>query len=122
MRDYLLSFVIGSSFLTFAGFFLRVYTLEHRRYSYFSYTMVAPVYLGVMNALSRHLQKRYSWSDDQRFGFITLLSVGIVVTFARLTGVYEFSLRQWILYLLRLLLLHGLAYNLVMRSLERGLR
>ena len=50
---YLKQFVIGSSYLIFLPFFLLVKnSLPEKTYSYYTYTITAPVYFGVWNVLS----------------------------------------------------------------------
>ena len=118
MNKYLRAFIIGSSFPAFVLFFIRVYYLEHRNYSYFHYTLIAPVYLGLMNTLSLLLQEQYHLTDDQRYNYITLISVSIVFLFAYLINAYKFTVTERLFYLLRLLLLHGTVYQIIMRYLN----
>jgi len=115
------SFVIGSSILSVIHFFIRVHQIENKNYSYFHYSMIAPLYFGFMNALSLHLQRTYQLTDDQRYLLITAISVAFVFTLVNALDLYNFSAgdqtaRVW--YLFKLSLMHGFTYNVILRILN----
>lgn len=117
---YLKSFIIGSSWLVFVLFFLSIMKISNnlRNYSYKSYTIIAPLYLGLMNAFSLYLARRFNLTMRQRYIAIGLISPIIVIIFTKITGAYNFSPAQWYRYYLRIIIKHFLIFNIIIYYLE----
>ena len=122
MNNYLRSFIIGSSLPVFISFFLRVATLDNKikNYSYKSYSIIAPLYLGLMNMISLCLTANYNIPLRRRLIIIGIISPIIVILFAKLIGSYNFTRDEWIKYSIKLLIKHFLIYNTVIYFLEKN--
>lgn len=118
MNSYLRSFVIGSSLLVVLPFLLRVATLRDKNYSYESYSILAPLYFGLMNMLSLCISNNFNLTLRQRYVTIGLISPIIVISFAKILGTYTFSTKEWVLYCLRIMVFHFLTYNISIYLLE----
>lgn len=121
--SYLKSFIIGSSLPVFLHFFLSVQRLDDtiKNYSYQDYTILAPMYLGIMNMLSLYVARRFKLSMRQRYVVISLLSATIVTSIARLSHSYNFSDKKWLQYTVRIFLTHFFTFNVIIYSLETSL-
>ena len=116
--EYLKAFVIASSYAVFVSFFIGAGFLFHKKnYNYHRYTLVAPLYLGVMNMLGLYLSRRFDWSMNQRFLYTGLLSGTVVAIFATATNAYNFTKNEWLRYYLILITHHVLTYVVIIRLL-----
>jgi hypothetical protein len=119
--EYLRAFVIGSSFLVFLPHFIAVAGLDESRlnYTYKQYTFVAPLYYGVMNAISLYIALRLKLSDRQRYILIGVLSPLIVISFSYLFKTYDYQGPQWMTYGAGLFVKHFLIWNIIVYYLNR---
>lgn len=108
--EYFKAFITGSAYPVTLPFLARVSQLENKNYSYELYSLVAPLYLGLMNALSLLLAKDLR----TRLLLMGVISPIPVMIFATLTESYNFSQREWYWYYLRLFIKHFLTYNVNM--------
>jgi len=112
INNYIKSFVIGASFPIFILFFLIVANLKNKTYSYETYSMIAPLYFGLMNMLSLYLANVFNLNLRERLFYISLLSIIFVLLLFFITGSYVFNdLKDLILYIIFLSLLHLFTYN-----------
>lgn len=118
MKEYIKSFVIGSSFPVVVLFFLIVANIK-RNYSYEFYSLLAPLYLGLMNALSLFFAKKWNMTLKERYTFIGLFSPLIVATFAFFTKAYTKTADEWFFYSLNLLVQHFFVFNIIVYNLEK---
>jgi hypothetical protein len=119
--EYILrDFVIGSSFLVVLPFYLVVKNLVNKNYRYDDYTLIAPVYLGLMNVLSGVLQRTYNLSDRERYLLISLISPLFVFIFAYCRKTYNYTPKQWRSYAVRITINHFLVYNIIMYYLNKN--
>ena len=103
-------FIFGSSFLVLFPFYLTVQNIPNtiKNYKYEDYTIIAPIYLGIMNILSKYLGKN----------IIGILSPTIVFLFSFTTNKYNFTKKQWIKYYFRILIRHYITFNVIIKYLE----
>ena len=120
MNGYLKSFIIGSSWPVIILFLIVVARLKNKNYRYDTYSMIAPVYLGLMNMLSLYLARRYNLSLRMRYVVIGLISPLIVIAIGMSLGSYNFTCREWQLYSMRLIVKHFLIFNVIVYLLELG--
>ncbi len=121
MNDYLKSFIIGSSFPVVMLFFILVARLKNKNYSYETYTIVAPLYLGLMNMLSLAIARKYTLSLRMRYIVIGIISPLVVITIARSLRVYNYNSREWSRYAMRVIIEHFLVFNVIVYGLEAAL-
>lgn len=118
MNKYLTAFVLGSCYPVFVLFFIGAQSISDRNYNYGLYTLVAPLYLGLMNMLGLYLSEIYGWDLTTRFLFIGALSGLIVATFARFTNAYKFPTEtDWMKYYAVLITHHILTFSIIVRIL-----
>jgi len=121
MEKYLKSFIIGSSYPVIILPFYIVSRLNSKKinYTYKSYTFIAPLYIGIMNALSLYIMSVFSLSMENRYYLISIISAIIVATFATHAQAYNYNRREWALYYMRLFILHFILYNVIIYSIEK---
>lgn len=112
--QYLKAFVIGSSFITTLPFFITVMNIPNtiKNYSYNSYTIIAPLYFGIMNMIAIYLSSILTISLRQIYFIMSLVSAAIVITVVHTMNLYHFTPQQWIPYYIRVIIRHMIAYNI----------
>ena len=121
-NEYLRAFVIGSSFFVFFPYFFSVSKLKEYKkinYDYVSYSFIAPIALGLMNIVSLYLAKEFNFSKIHRFLFMSVFAPTIVLIFVSLFGVYNFSSKDWLQYIVGLYVLYFIIWNFVIYSLDK---
>ena len=103
-------FIIGSSLPVIILHYFLVYYNQKKKYSYFSYTILAPIFLGLMNVLKHSIFKKFSYIHNLYF---SVISANIIFLFSYLTDKYNFSKNEWVIYYIRLNLLHFYIYNII---------
>jgi hypothetical protein len=119
--EYLRAFVIGSSFPVFLPHFLTVANLDERNlnYTYKQYTFVAPLYYGLMNALSLYIALRLNLSSRQRYLLIGTLSPLLVISISYTFETYNYQGTEWLWYGVGLFIKHFLIWNIIVYFLNR---
>ena len=117
--QYLRAFVIGSSFAVFILYFLLVMQTDQKRYSYETYTAVAPLALGLGNALALWVSNRYGINRRKRYFLLSLIAPACVALFAFFTRAYVLTVQGWFRYVATLYLLYFFVCNVVLYELDR---
>ena len=147
---YLKEFIIGSSFPVLVMYFIIVYRLsqkiiqndpEHYNemskretpfpwniiwpenynfYSYFRYTITAPIFFGLLNIISLVIAKHFGLSTRMRFIIISMISSSFLTIYIIIHNFYNFKTTyQYIRYYLIILLAHSFTWNIVIYNLEK---
>jgi hypothetical protein len=119
--EYIRAFVIGSSFPVFLPHFITVAGLDERNlnYTYKQYSFVAPLYYGIMNAISLFIALRLKLSDRQRYLLIGTLSPLFVTMISYVFKTYNYQGNEWIQYGAGLFVKHFLIWNIIVYYLNR---
>ena len=119
---YLKQFVIGSSYIIFAPFYYAVENSQPKKtYSYYNYTLVAPVWFGIWNIVSLKLAEYLKLTMHQRFLLVSILSSLSIMAIATYLKSYNFTKEEWRKYYLYIFIKYMLVWNVVMYSLEKYL-
>ncbi len=117
MIEYLRAFVLGSSWLVFFPFFIKVAQIKDKNYSYETYTVLAPIYFGVMSMLALTLKQVFGFWGS--YLFTGILSALIVFSLAYFTKAYPFTTSsEWGAYGVRLLLKHLVVFLSIIAPLD----
>ena len=108
--DNLKHFIIGSSLPVVILHYFLVYYNKRKNYSYFSYTILAPLYLGLVNVISHIVFKKMNLYNLILLSFI---SANFVFGLSYFTDKYDFNEKEWQIYYLRLHVLHFYLYNII---------
>jgi hypothetical protein len=117
---YLRSFIIGASIPVVFLFYLGVMRSHNKNYSYETYTLVAPIYFGFMNAISLYFSKKYNLTLRQRLLYTSVVSALVVVCLAKLFKTYTFSREEWLVYVMKIIVFHIFTYNVIIYFLEKS--
>jgi hypothetical protein len=119
--NYFRAFVIGTSALVVFPHYFAVSTADKSKlnYTYEQYTFIAPLYYGLMNAISLYLAIVLSLSTRQRYLLIGSLSPLIVISFSYFMKTYTFTDIEWTQYALGLFAKHFLNWNIVVFLLDK---
>ncbi len=118
MQDYLRAFIVGSSWPVIASHFYRVPRIRERTYPFSTYALVAPPFLGVMNAIGLGLAKRFQLGTTTRFLLTGALSAAFVSWFATYTKAYRYDAAGWRRYYARIGVTHFILFSIIIRGLE----
>ena len=129
MKNILKAFLVGSSFPSFILFFLgfHKYVGAYNKNNciaglfkmepYFFYTIVAPVYLGLMSVCAVMIYQHFKISIRKAFFIISIISPIIVSTAITLCKVYTFSKMRLREQYARLFGYHMLLFNVVIANI-----
>ena len=111
-------FIVGSSSFVVLPFFGTVMNIDKKdkNYSYAMYTIVAPIYLGLMNVLGSILFK-----GQYRFILTGLISGIIVALVATLLNSYNFTKDEWNQYYIRIVIRHVITFGIIVNVLENNI-
>jgi hypothetical protein len=120
--NYLKPFVIGSSYVVFAPFFHAVKNDQPKKtYSYYNYTLLAPVWFGLWNMLSLYLASRFKLSLRMRFLVISVISSLSIMMISTHLKSYNFTREEWHKYYLYIFVKYLIVWNLIIYNIEKYL-
>ena len=92
MKEYVLSFIIGSSILSYilVSYPLKHLDLDYYNFNGYTYYILVPIYFGIINMLSLYFSKKYKLSKFNRLIGTSIISSGIIISIA-----YYFKLYNW---------------------------
>ena len=117
---YLKQFVVGSSALVFLPFYYAVQNNQPKKtYTYYKYTLIAPIWFGLWNIISLMLADYFNLSPRMRFFIISVLSSLSIMTIATYFKTYNFTDTEWKKYYLYIFLKYLFVWNIVIFYLEK---
>lgn len=120
--NYFKPFVIGSSYLVVAPFFYAVKNNQPKKtYSYYNYTLIAPVWFGLWNMISLYLASAFKLSLQMRFLVISVLSSLSIMIIATHLKSYNFTKEEWYEYYLYIFVKYLIVWNIIIYNLEKYL-
>lgn len=123
--DYLKAFTIGTSGIVIFPHIFTVSNITTFDFSFKSYSLIAPIYFGIMSMLALYISKRNKISLQLGLFLTSILSIIIVVSlnYFVLSNVYSpyknFDRKGWQKYILGNGLLHLFAFNVSIYLLEK---
>ena len=119
---YLKQFIVGSSYLVFLPFYYAVQNNQpKKRYSYYKYTLLAPVWFGLWNVISFMIANYFHLTMQMRFLVITILSSLSIMAIATYLKSYNFTKDEWRKYYLYIFIKYMLVWNIVIYTIEKYL-
>ena len=117
---YLKDFVLGSSYLVFLPYFYSVHNSQStKNYSYYEYTLVAPVWFGIWNIISLIIAEYFGLSKRLRFFIVSILSSFSIMAIAYNFKTYTFTNEEWIKYFFYIFLKYLFVWNIVIYNLDK---
>lgn len=92
MKEYVLSFIIGSSILSYMLWVISLSRVDIKYYNFdgYIYYILMPIYFGFINVLSFYFSKKYKLSKLTRLIVTSAISSFIIINL-----VYRFKLYNW---------------------------
>jgi hypothetical protein len=120
--NYLKGFIVGSSLPIFALFFYNVGKMKNINYSYEKYTLVAPLYFGIMTCLAQLTAEITKLSLRMSIFIISIISSILVSSYITITKAYNFkSLSRWIKQYIIVTIAHLITYNVIIMFLLQNI-
>lgn len=117
---YLKEFILGSSYFVFLPFFYIVKNSQkERNYSYYHYTLVAPLWFGLWNIISLIIAEYFGLSKRLRFLLISIISYISILLFVSYFQTYKMSPHEWRKYYISQLVRYLLIWNIVIFYLDK---
>ena len=116
---YIQHFLIGSSILVTAPFLYVFNKIKKPDYSYFNYSILAPIWFGLWNIIALIIGNYFNLSLRLRLFIISLISCCLIVLFARFKNVYDFTPNQWFKYYISILSFYLFIWNIVIFHIEK---
>ena len=118
--SYLKAFIIGSSYLVFFPYFYSVKNSQNKKnYSYYHYTLVAPIWLGLWNVLSLMIAEHFGLSKRLRFLIISIISSLSIMSIAYYFKTYNFTTIEWRNYFFYIFIKYLFIWNIVVFYLDK---
>ncbi len=118
--EYLKAFVLGSSYLVFLPFFYTVKNSKSKQnYTYYQYTLVAPVWLGLWNVVSLIIANHFGLTKRLRFLIVSILSSLSIMCIAYFFKTYNFTNKEWKNYFFYIFIKYLLLWNIVVFYLDK---
>lgn len=112
--NYLKGFIIGSSFPVFALFLYNVSKMKNINYSYENYSLLVPLYFGIMTCFILLLRNKTKMSLRLSVFTISILSSLFVSILITIIKAYNFTkISRWIKQYLIITTLHLFTYNII---------
>ena len=117
---YIKEFVIGSSLPVFLPFFYIVQNSKSiKTYSYYHYTLLAPLWFGLWNMISLIIAEKFGLSKRLRFLIISIISYLSILVIVTYTKKYKFTSAEWRKYYLNQLIRYFIVWNIVIYNLDK---
>ena len=124
-KEYLKSFIIGSSFPSFIIFFIAVsyfllYLQTGLMKNYHRYSILAPLGIGLMSLLAKYIHLNYNMKLKDTYLIISLISALFISSFITIIKTYNFEIksRRGIIQYLLIFTGHLLVYNKIIYPLD----
>lgn len=123
MKEYLKAFIIGSCWFSFVLFFIGFGSIQYEvnkdncvikmfdKNTYRTYTILAPLYIGIMSVIAIAIRNYYKISTRKAFiiiGIISALIVSAVITFCR---IYNWTPTRYFKQYIKLQLYHFILFS-----------
>lgn len=117
---YIKQFVIGSSCLVFFPFYYSVKNSQPKKtYSYYNYTLVAPIWFGIWNIISLIIAEYFNLSNRLRFLLISIISSLSIMCIAYNLKSYNFTKNEWLKYFGYIFIKYLFTWNITIFLLEK---
>ena len=87
-------------------------------YSYYFYTIVAPLWLGLWYVISMFVGDYFKLSKHIRFLLLSLVTYLLSIIIVKTQKTYNFTEKEWRKYYIGLLILHVFTWNITVYYLE----
>ena len=114
---YLREFIIGSSFPVVAGFFYGAYLSNTRKYTYFHYTMMAPLWFGLWNILSLIISEKYKLSRKISYFIVSILSLPVIFMLAHRLN--DKTKEEWNRYYIKRFISYMFVWNIIIYTIDK---
>jgi len=115
---YLKEFIIGSSIMVVLPFYYMVYNYQPKKtYSYYLYTLAAPIWFGLWNIISLIIADKLKLSKRLRFltiSIISLLSIYFIAQFY-----YDKTKKEWYFYYFQQFIKYMIIWNIIIFYLDK---
>ena len=116
---YLREFILGSSYFVTLPFFYSAGKIKHKKYKYYNYTLVAPIWLGLWNVISLIIAEKFGLTTKQRYIMLTFITFTLSLIIVKSIDAYKYSSKEWNMYYLRLFIKHFIMWNIVVFYLDK---
>lgn len=122
MNLILLDFIIGSSYLIFIGFFIFVYKKIIQKkinINYFDYTLIMPLWFGLLNVLSGLIQRKFNINDILRYFIISIIGLIVVVTVISYMNIYNYNKKDFSKHIINVIITYFLIWIALVNSIQK---
>jgi hypothetical protein len=120
MAGYLRAFVIGSSFFVFFLFFFFVSQFDPKKfhYPYKNYTLIAPLFLGIMNMVALWIERTWHLTRRMKYFIVSILAPLCVLTVVYLANIYTYTRADWISHIISMFIVYSFICNVILYELD----
>jgi hypothetical protein len=120
MAGYLRAFVIGSSFFVFFLFFFFVSRFDPKKfhYPYKKYTLIAPLFLGIMNMVALWMERTWHLTRRMKYFVMSILAPICVLAFVYIANIYTYTRADWISHIISMFIVYSFICNVILYELD----
>ena len=120
MAGYLRAFVIGSSFFVFFLFFFFVSRFDPKKfhYPYKNYTLIAPLFLGIMNMVALWMERTWHLTRRMKYFIVSILAPVCVLAFVYIANIYKYTRADWISHIISMFIVYSFICNVILYELD----
>lgn len=135
MRDIITAFIVGSSIPASFIFFIGFHSLQdsinpvncidtylENNDMYYLYTLLAPVYIGVMSAIAVYISNRFNLTTYQAFTIIALISATLVSFLITFCKIYDWTSEEYANQYFMLFFYHAVLYIIIIATIYQYIR
>jgi len=122
MNLILLDFIIGSSYIISFGFFIFVYKKinSHRlNINYYDYTLIMPLWFGILNVISGILQKKYNLTDITRYLMISIFGLVVILFILLNYNIYNYNRKDLYKHIINVSITYLIVWIVLINSIQK---
>lgn len=118
---YLIQFINASNPIVFIPFFIFVYLKvcnNRLNLSYFNYTIVMPIWFGLLNIFSLYIKSKFNISHELRYILISVISLLILIFILNNGNFYNYNKNEWVQHYIGITLSYLVIWNIIIFNIE----
>ena len=111
-------FIAGSTPFTILPLYYLVNNMTKKNYSFYKYSIIAPIWLGFWNVIGYLIGKTFNLSPRYRFLTLTFITYFLSIILSHYLKSYKFTSLEWKKYYFYLFIIHFVMWNLIVYNIE----
>ena len=119
MKQYINSFIIGSSWPISIFMIMIVKKMMKKKYNLVFYAVFIPFYMGIINMISLFIANRFNLSYEHQYYLTGLISAISMISIAFYNNTYDWEKMPKINYVIYLFVFHNIIIQVIMKNVNK---